>query len=895
MRRSLGRLTAAGLAIVIGTAFVAATLVAGGVITRTSYDAVAASFADADLVVTAPDDGNTGLTPADLAALRGTPGVAAVDGRRSMWVELVAGAKRAVPEIAARASDPRLEAQILTSGAFPAGLGEAALPGALAERLGIGVGDVVTANREVWTPAAESPATAGAGTAGIGTASADPSTSTGGAGTAGTGTWTSTPEAFTVVGLLDDPAGAFAQSGGAVVVTAADADRWAAQDSAGSSGEPSGASFPRAVVALADGVDVGQLTSALVAASPEGTLVRTKDAEAQATVGELTGGSEIFTTIVLGFAAIALLVAALVISNTFQVLIAQRTRALALLRCVGATKSQLRRSVLQEAGLLGIAASTLGLLIGVGLAQVTLVVLDRMTTGVPLPATVSITPAVVLVPLAIGTIVTVLAALAPARAATRVAPLAALRPADAPTFTHRRNLPRLVASCLATVGGVALLGWAVALGSNGDELTALGIGVLGGGMSFVGVLVGAVFWVPSVVAAAGRLLTPSGTAAKLAVANTIRNPRRTAATSAALLIGVTLVAMMSTGAASARTTLGGALDSQFPVDVQIGRDGPTTTDGAAVDLVTPGLVKTIADVPGVAETITLRDLAVQVDAAGQTVWAHAMAIDPTEAKSVLRVPTMMAGLDDLHVVVSRDTAAANNIADGDVISVTPTIIGNDGSDQPAGEPVQLTVVLTDLPGGLMLTPTALARAGADLPTNQVWVRLADVDQASTVVPAIEDALSDTAVQVSGAAVEHAQFQKIIDTLLAVVVGLLGVAVLIALIGVANTLSLSVIERRRESATLRAIGLSRRQLRTMLAIEGMLIAGVGAVIGAGLGLLYGWAGAATTLGSLGDVQLEVPWRDLALVVLVALIAGLLASVIPGRAAARTSPVAALAVD
>ena len=125
--------------------------------------------------------------------------------------------------------------------------------------------------------------------------------------------------------------------------------------------------------------------------------------------------------------------------------------------------------------------------------------------------------------------------------------------------------------------------------------------------------------------------------------------------------------------------------------------------------------------------------------------------------------------------------------------------------------------------------------------------------------------------------------------------LLAVAVVIALVGVANTWSLSVLERRRESATLRAIGLSRRQLRWMLAIEGMLIASVGAVLGAGFGLLYGWSGASVLLSALGPVTLAVPWRDLGLVMAVALAAGLLASVLPGRAAARTSPVAALTVD
>ncbi|NTW40265.1 MAG: ABC transporter permease, partial [Cellulomonadaceae bacterium] len=148
---------------------------------------------------------------------------------------------------------------------------------------------------------------------------------------------------------------------------------------------------------------------------------------------------------------------------------------------------------------------------------------------------------------------------------------------------------------------------------------------------------------------------------------------------------------------------------------------------------------------------------------------------------------------------------------------------------------------------------------------------------------------------SGAAVERAFYQRVVDTLLAVVVGLLAVAVVIALVGVANTLSLSVIERRRESATLRAIGLTRRQLRGTLAIEGLLVAGVGAVAGAALGTVYGWAGARTLLGQVSPVGLTVPWRDLALVILVALAAGLLASVLPARHAVRTPPVEALAAE
>lgn len=883
MRRSLGRLTAAGIAIVIGTAFVAATLIAGAVITRTSYDAVAASYADADLVVTAPDPGAGGLTEADLAELRDTSAVVAVDGRRSLWVELVAGPKRVYAAATAVASDPRLEAQVLLSGAFPTGAGEVAVPGPLADRLGAGVGDTLTVERQVWMPAAPG---AGDGTA---------------AGTATTGapedagTWVAAPERLTVVGLLDDPAGAFAESGGAVVVPAADAARWAAQDA-----RDVPADYGRAVVALADGADVATATSALAAAAPAGSTIRTKDEDAAATVAELTNGSDVFTTIVLGFAAVALLVAALVISNTFQVLIAQRTRTLALLRCVGADKKQLRRSVMLEAGLLGVAASGLGLLVGVGLAQVALSVLGRMHLDVPLPATVSITAVVVLAPLVVGTLVTVLAALAPARAATRVAPLAALRPAEAPAITRRRSLPRLVLASVLTVAGVALLLLAVVVGPSIDEMAALGLGVLGGTVSFVGVLVGAVFWVPNVVGAAGRLLAPTGTAARLAAANTVRNPRRTAATSTALLIGVTLVTMMSTGAASARTTLGHALDSQYPVDVVIGRDAPASatdgaTDGAAQALVTPSLVRTVAGVPGVAKAVALRDLSVQLGAGGRSVGSTAAVIDVDDAAAVLRAPSMTARLTAATVIVSADTASELGVADGQSLTVTGQAVGTDGEEAAVGEPIELTAAITDLPGGVVITPAALARMAVEIPTNRVWARLADVNEAGTVVPGISDALSDTAVQISGAGVERARFQRIIDTLLAVVVGLLAVAVVIALIGVANTLSLSVIERRRESATLRAIGLSRRQLRATLAIEGMLIAGVGAVLGAALGTLYGWAGAATVFGWIGDVRLDVPWRDIGLVVLVALAAGLLASVIPGRTAARTSPVASLGVD
>lgn len=858
MRRSLGRLTAAGIAIAIGTAFVAATLIAGAVIERTSYDAVSASYADADLVVV--EDGAR-LTDADLAQLRSLPGVAAADGQTGQWVEVAAGSRSTYREVTPRASHPRLEAQTVVEGRLPESAGEVALPADVAERLEVVTGDELTVRRELWTPD----------------------------GTDG-GTWSTQETTMSLVGTTDDPAGAFLESGGTVIADPRDVADWSRADTGADE-----ATYGTGLVAVEEGAAVADTRATVQGALPDGLAVRTVDEQAELLTRELTGDEDVFTAIVLGFAGVALLVAGLVITNTFQVLVAQRTRLLALLRCVGADRAQLRRSVLTEATILGVGGSLVGIVSGVALAQALLTILGGLNPDVPLPSVVVMGPAVVLVPLGVGTAVTVLAALSPARAATRVAPLAALRPADAPAVTSRAGRPRLVVASLLLVVGVGLL-LAAALGlSRLDPIIALAVGLLGGALSFVGVLVGAVFWVPRVVGAVGGLLGRSGPAARLAAANAVRNPRRTAATSTALLIGVTLVAMMSTGAASARTTLGEELESEFPVDVSLGRDSLESDDS----LVTDTLLDTVAGVNGVQAVLPLRtpslELSFDDPASGEpsvlvtdgTVASH------DELAEVMRAPEQAAGLADDTVVVGERTAAGAGLTDGQRVEVA--VVDEATGERTDGEVLSLTVVVTGLKYGTILTPGALAATGTDAPVDEVWVRLADDADVVTTMADLQDALAEAPVWISGAALERASFQNVVDTLLAVVVGLLAAAVVIALIGVANTLSLSVIERRRESATLRAIGLSRGQLRGTLAIEGMVIAGVGAVLGSVLGLLYGWAGSATVLSVVSEVRLEVPWRDLALVLVVAVVAGLLASIVPGRAAARTSPVQALAVD
>jgi putative ABC transport system permease protein len=851
MRRSVARLAAAGIAIALGTGFVAATLVASDLIRTATTDSVAAPYAKADLVVNADGDQ---LRPQDLEAVASAAGVAAAAPLATSWEDVAANGKTINAQFTGTTSDARLEPQRVHDGAFPKAADEVAFPVNQAERLGVAVGDEVTV-----TP--QSGAEGG-----------------------------STPRAqrLRVVGTLDDPYGAWTDAGGAAVVTAPTLAGWQAAEV----GSPAGVTYPDVLVALDPHTTTAQATATLSALDlPDGARVLTRDALARELAAQATGDDDVFTYVVLTFAAIALVVAALVIANTFQVLVAQRARTLALLRCVGASKAQLGRSVLFEATVLGFVGSVVGVAAGTALTQAVLSVLRTRTTT-PLPHTIHVSVAAVLVPLVVGTLVTVVASLAPARAATRVAPLAALRPTDAPTLASPAGRVRGVLALLATVGGLGLLGIAVLAGTQGSPEIGLALGVLGGAVSFVGILVGSVFWMPRVVHATGTLLGKAGASSRLASANTLRNPRRTTATSTALLIGVTLVAMMATGAATARVSLASTLDEHYPVDAVVTSYG----SGDAPGEMTTALQGRLDDVDGVRRVVPLSRTSASLSAGRESTGIELDGIDPAAARDVVRNPAAFAGLDDGVIAVDslQDTVGTTTLEDGDTV----TLRASDADGNPTGAAVRLRVHVVDLgEPTAYVTPAVFARIDPHAVPDTAWLAFDDQADAADTLAAVQDtvATEDSSIGVVGPAAQHASMEKVVDTILAIVLGLLAVAVVIALVGVANTLSLSVLERRRESATLRAIGLTRGQLRWMLAQEGMLIAGVGAVVGIVLGVFYGWAGAAAALGAFGPSPLVVPWATLGIVLVVALAAGLVASVLPGRSAARTPPVAALAVE
>ena len=856
MRRSVGRLVAAGLAITIGTAFVAATLLAGDVMSRTARDAVTARYGQADVVV-----GGT-LSDADLATIRSAPGVAAADILTGGGVELRTATQDRWQLVAPTVSDERLTALRVQEGRMPTKAGEIALPRKVAEDFGVTLGGTLTA---VWQapPAGTTPTVSASAGASAATAN-DGAAATGGTGKPARPTAGESTETMTLVGFVDDPHGAWASGGGAALALPEDVGRWRSGGSLLAEGTN------EIVVAASAGTAPTALRDELAAALPAAHVLTRADAAAEQMQRLGRGGDQALVTVVLGFAAVAMLVAALVIANTFQVLVAQRTRTLALLRAVGARRAQLRASVILEATLLGLASSAAGILAGTALAQATLAVLHHTSVTAPLPAAVDVTWQVVLVPLVVGTLVTVLASLVPARAATHVTAIEALRPIDAPRAGAGAGRVRLAVALVLVVLGLLVLGGAVALGlgTKGSPLAALGIGVLGGTVSFVGLLLSAVFWVPPVLGALERGLGRLGPVPRLAAANTVRNPRRTAATSTALLIGVTLVVMMSTGAASARTSLDRTLDGHFPVDIEV------TPSGSDASGLPAGLATRIAAIAGVRHVASLPSATLTVtDAKGQATPVTVRALSPQDAANVLRDPRAAASLTDGSAELRRV----------------------DASGTPVGEAVALDQAT---PTGLteaIVTPATLARLAPDAIPDTLYVALDPTADPVATLRSVQGALGTASLQASGPGTSRAQYDRVIGIMLTVVVGLLGVAGLIALLGVTNTLSLSVIERRRESATLRAIGLTRAGLRGALAIEGVLIAGVGAVLGITFGLGYGWAGAATVLGQVGGFVPAVPWRDLGLVLVVALGAGLLASVVPARSAARTPPVAALAEE
>ncbi|MBA3368150.1 MAG: ABC transporter permease, partial [Geodermatophilaceae bacterium] len=381
--------------------------------------------------------------------------------------------------------------------------------------------------------------------------------------------------------------------------------------------------------------------------------------------------------------------------------------------------------------------------------------------------------------------------------------------------------------------------------------------------------------IPPVVALAGRAAARfGGVPASLAAGNATRNPRRTAATATALLIGVSLTTAMIVGAASTKATAEAELRASYPTDVIVTSHGEEIPEG---------LLDELSGVGGVATGVSLTS----TEVTGPDGFAErAFGVDPVAGGQTARSGD--AGVPDVgEVYLAAWLAESWGIRQDAPVTLTK----DDRS-------VTLTAQVSETSTAITMAATDLSVLDAEAPVGQIWLRLVDdrgAEAEAVTLNEITRLAGQTilGVEVAGVTSVRQALTSILETLLLIVTALLGVAVLIALIGVGNTLALSVIERRQENGLMRALGLTRGQLRGLLAWEALLVAGVAAVLGVVIGAGYGLAGTSAILGQAAALVLDIPWLQIGAVVAVATVAGVLASVLPARRAARTSPVAAMA--
>lgn len=637
-------------------------------------------------------------------------------------------------------------------------------------------------------------------------------------------------------------------------------------------------------------------------------------------VRNVSNGTNFVTMFLLSFGILALLISSLVIANTFQVLVAQRRRTLALLRVIGAQSHQLYAAVLLEAAILGVISAAVGVLCAIGFMGAISNVNINSGPLSKIPLIVSL-PAIVW-PIAIGTIVTVLASMSAARSATKVTPMEALRPMDL-IKDKRASIIRAVFGVLFIVVGIlatALSATSLASMIAGKSpnagsdswMTLLGA-MFGCALVFIGIIITATFWMPFAMKATGAIMALCGPASKVANANVQRNPRRVAATGTALLIGVTLVSTVVTGAICGKATLKGVVDDRYSVDIII--QGKNVDESLAADISKISGIKHTELLPAVPMTFK--------NAKGKTEYAMAVGVDNVnQLKNVMHTDLDGVNINKDSILLPKFNeeggepfelkkgnldlqAYVEKYSSGETDSdnITPfTGTNTDSSNNDKSITVKQVQFKKYRNVNIYSRNTAFVSKSYFnnylKPTTHILLISVDSSKANLVdiVKNIRNITSSYAeVMAAGSVFERAQWESAIDVMMMLLVGLIAVAVVIALIGVANTLSLSVIERTKESATLRAIGMTRGQVRRSLALEATLISLTSTVSGLIVGTVFGWIGSYMVFSVIGKVPFVVDWAIYAVLALIALLAALLSSVLPASRAVKSSPVVALAEE
>jgi len=834
------RLALTALAIVLGVTFVTGTLVLTDTLHSTFSTLFGHIYQNIDFQVrekaafasTGPGGGAVRKPiPQSVAAeVRRVPGVAAADGTVSGYAQFVAPDGKAIstggaPTIGTSFEpDPRLAALQLASGSAPTAPDQVVMDLGTAQKYHFKVGDHVRVL--LLGP----------------------------------------PQTFTISGIVR-----FGTADNLAGATVAAFNLPTAQSLFGDVG------FYDAVnVAAKPGVDKAQLQRAIAAGLPPGVTVVKGATVAAESTNQINKALSFFSTALLVFAFISLFVGGFTIFNTFSIIVGQRTRELALLRIVGASRRQVFRSVLLEAGLTGLVASLIGLGLGV-LAAVGLSALLK-AVGITLPTgPLVFLPRTVVVALVVGVGVTLVSAISPARRAVRIPPVAALAEVQSSSGeSSRRRM--VVGGVLAVAGLVALVSGltapAIALVGVGALALFLGIGMLSPVVArpmsgVIGRPIAALFGIPG----------------RLGRENSMRSPRRTAQTASALMVGLALVSTIAVFGASLSKSATSSVDEAISADYIV----TSASSGGGSGGFSASVAAAAADVPGVTAVSSVYEGEFEIQHSLSTITAVSTArLNQTVILRMVSGSASALGAGGL--LIDTNTADAKHLSVGAVVPVTFAQTGT--SVMRVGGIYQPNALLGSYLAG---DGFYLAHFANPLPVA-VLVAAGGANDSTTATAAALHRILRTYpnLQVQ----TRAQFEKSeaaqVNQLLGLVYALLALAVLIALIGIVNTLMLSVFERTHEIGLLRAVGMRRRQVRWMIRAEAVILSLFGAVIGVVVGTGLGVAFSAS-LKQQGITDLVVPWVSLLLFLVIAGLLGLAAASWPARRAAKMDVLAAIASE
>jgi putative ABC transport system permease protein len=608
---------------------------------------------------------------------------------------------------------------------------------------------------------------------------------------------------------------------------------------------------------------------------PEGAEAKTGAALAAEEAKMIEEGLSGLNQMLLGFAGIALFVGVFLISNTFSMLVAQRTKELALMRAVGASRRQITRSVLLEAVVVGVVASVVGLALGLGLAvglRSGMNAFDLKVPGGPL----IVSPTAILSGVAVGVLVTVVAAYLPGRRAAKIPPVAAMNSVHAAPTT-KSLVVRNTIGAIVTLLGTAVILWGVSIGKDGKWTVA--------GGAFLA-LIGLIILIPLLSRPVIALIRPLlvrlwGVSGKLAGQNAVRNPRRTGATASALAIGLTLV----TGLSVMGVSIGAALDRTTTDHIKADYMVQMAAEGMNLDR---SALKAVQKAKGAAAVSPQQASYFDLDGVSRSV----SGVVPGDFEKVVKVRVVDGSLSSLaqgRIAVERETAAKNGWRTGESLPVK----------YDDGKTGTLTIGATFEENDLVSTviaPLSVLDPHDPKPyIPQIFVKM-DGGESAAGEQALVDALGQNpAIKVMDKQDIRDEFGGMINMMLNIMYGLLAMALIIAVLGVVNTLAMSVFERQQEIGMLRAIGLDRRRVKRMIRLEAVVISLFGALVGVAMGSFLGWAIGQTLKDSIPGYAMVMPWDRIGIFLLLAALVGVLAAMWPARSAAKLNMLNAIKAE